>query len=535
MKIREFFYRQRWLLLIFLLGFFLFFYKVGDRDLWDPDEDEYAQVSREMVQLNHWVYPTVNNQPYTIKPVLYNWLIALASLPWGDVNELRARIFSSIAALGTVIIIFYLGILMFSRRAGFLGGMVLGTSFLFIQYARWVQINMLSTFFIALVLYLFYRGYTSSEKRKTSYLMMYVPIGLGVLTMGPVNLILPALVIAFYLIVQGDYNHFKKLQLGWGMLVVLVIIAPYYLIVSFKGAYAYDLFLRTNIIRYFDTWTHRGPFYFYLPNLFSAFMPWSLFLPASLYYTFSQRSRVKRKETGFLIVWAVSIFIFFSFSQCKRTQYILPLFPALSLLVAYLGDQAISHWKDSYYRKLLTVPSIILLTVLVFSALSMPLYALIAQRAWIWEMVALGSICAATALIIAWAVHKKRPALLFVSPGIAMLVLLTYALHFVIPRLEAYESPRPFCQEIVTRLENGGQWAMYNFDKSAYVYYTKRICKEIHGATELGEFFKQDSLSLVAIREEDYVRVKDYLGVTTHVLFREKAGHGRVLLISNQK
>ena len=109
MQIREFFYRQRWLFLIFILGFFLFFYKVGDRDLWAPDEDEYAQVSREMVQLNHWTYPTVNNQPYTIKPVLYNWLVALISIPWGDVNEFRARIFSSIAAIATMVFVFYLG------------------------------------------------------------------------------------------------------------------------------------------------------------------------------------------------------------------------------------------------------------------------------------------------------------------------------------------------------------------------------------------------------------------------------------------
>ena len=74
---------------------------------------------------------------------------------------------------------------------------------------------------------------------------------------------------------------------------------------------------------------------------------------------------------------------------------------------------------------------------------------------------------------------------------------------------------------------------MYNFNKSAYVYYTNRICKVIRGAKELGEFFKQDSLSLVVIREEDYVRVKDYLGITTCVLCSEKAGHRSMLLISN--
>ena len=151
MKFRELYCRKKWLFLIVVLGFFLFFYKIGDRDLWAPDEDEYDQVSREMVQLNHWAYPTVNNHPYTIKPILYNWLVAVISIPSGDVNELRARVFSSIAALGTVIIVFYLGTLMFSSRTGFLGALILGTSVLFLQYARWVQINMLATFFIMVV------------------------------------------------------------------------------------------------------------------------------------------------------------------------------------------------------------------------------------------------------------------------------------------------------------------------------------------------------------------------------------------------
>ncbi|MCP4622451.1 MAG: hypothetical protein GY850_02855, partial [bacterium] len=59
-----------------LVGFALFFYMVGDRDLWAPDEDEYAQMSREMIRFNNWAFPTVNGQPWAIKPVLYNWLIA---------------------------------------------------------------------------------------------------------------------------------------------------------------------------------------------------------------------------------------------------------------------------------------------------------------------------------------------------------------------------------------------------------------------------------------------------------------------------
>ena len=140
--------KHKILILLLLVGFLLFFYKVGDRDLWAPDEDEYAQMSREMIRSGNWAFPTVNGQPWAIKPVLYNWLIALVSLPWDDVDEFRARIFSSLAALGTYLATFYLGRRAFSPLAGLLSAAVLGTSVLFLQYARWSQTNMLSTFFM---------------------------------------------------------------------------------------------------------------------------------------------------------------------------------------------------------------------------------------------------------------------------------------------------------------------------------------------------------------------------------------------------
>jgi 4-amino-4-deoxy-L-arabinose transferase-like glycosyltransferase len=66
---------RKWILLLLLLiSYPLLFHKLGDRDIWSPDEDEYVQVNREMVLDGHWMYPTVNGQPYSIKPPLFNWL-----------------------------------------------------------------------------------------------------------------------------------------------------------------------------------------------------------------------------------------------------------------------------------------------------------------------------------------------------------------------------------------------------------------------------------------------------------------------------
>ena len=334
------------LILLFCMGFLLFFYKVGDRDLWAPDEDEYAQMSREMIRYGNWIFPTVNGQPWAIKPVLYNWLIAAVALPGGDVDEFDARIFSALAALGTFLMTFYLGRRMFSAQAGILGATALGTSILFLKFSRWSQTYMLSTFFAMLALYFFYRGYQSENRRTVSYLLMYAATGLGVLTMGPVNLVMPGLVIFLYLIVMKDWRHLRHLRLGWGILIFVAITAPWDVAVSMQEGYAFDLLVKTNVSRYFHTWTHQQPFYYYLMNLPWAFAPWSLFLPGAFHLAFSRRSQEDRSALRFLLIWAIALFVFFSLSQAKRDEYILGLYPAPALLVGYWGDKAIQLWPD---------------------------------------------------------------------------------------------------------------------------------------------------------------------------------------------
>jgi hypothetical protein len=86
----------------------------------------------------------------------------------------------------------------------------------------------------------------------------------------------------------------------------------------------------------------------------------------------------------------------------------------------------------------------------------------------------------------------------------------------------------------VAHLENGGQWAMYDLFRPAYVYYTNRFCEVLRNGPELRAFLEHEPPSLVVIREKDYKRIKDNLGIATRVLFREKIGHRSMLLIANQ-
>ena len=519
---------------LLVVGFLLFVYKVGDRDLWAPDEDEYAQMSREMIRTNNWVFPTVNGEPWTIKPVLYNWLVSAISLPWGDVDEFRARIFSSLAAMGTILVTFHLGKITFTPLTGFLGALMLGTNLLFLQHARWAQTYVLSTFFATLAIYLFFRGYRSGYKRTTSYLLMYAAVGLGVLTMGPVNLAIPALVIFFYLLITKDLKHILNMRVVWGILIFAAITFPWYVLVSLKGEYGSELLISTNILRYFTDLHHARPFYYYLKDLPWAFLPWSLFLPGAFILAFSKRSKDDKQSLQFILIWIIALFIFFSISRGKRPPYILSIYPALALLVGYLGDQAVQLWQDRFYQKAIIIPSLILLGALALFTVAPPVVTGIWFKREFSLAVGMSAINAIFALLIWFAWRKKQAQQLILLPAGFMLVFIIYSVHFLVPKIEEYKSPRPFCEEIVKRVEKGADWAMYQFYRATYVYYTDSFAKVLNTEEELNRFLNQPEQSIVAMKEKGYRNLSASLKAKSHLIYQRKIGHRLMVLISNQ-
>ncbi|MEE9496579.1 MAG: hypothetical protein V3V39_08635, partial [Desulfobacterales bacterium] len=372
-------------------------------------------------------------------------------------------------------------------------------------------------------------------KRTLSYLLMYASVGLGVLTMGPVNLIMPGMVIFFYLIVMKDFKHLKQLRLGWGILIFLAITMPWYILVSLKEGYGFDLLIKTNISRYFDTWTHAQPFYYYIIDFPWAFAPWSLFLPGALLLAFSKRVRDDRPAVKFLLVWVISLFLFFSFSQAKRPQYILAIYPAFALLVGYLGEKAVNFWREKYYQRMIIIPALIFGGFLALATIALPVIAGIFFKPWFTAALGVSIITGSFAVLLWLARRKNQPHQLLFLPAIFMLVFTLYSVHVLIPKMEYYKSPRPFGEEIAARLEKGGQWAMYRFYRAAYVYYTDSFCKVLKDEQELEAFLKQPTLSLVVLKEKHYEGLGDSLKEKTYVLTKRQIGHRLMVLISNQK
>ena len=295
---------RKWILLLLLvLSYPLFFYKLGDRDIWSPDEDEYVQVNREMVLDGHWIYPTANGQPYTINPPLFNWLGSAFAKLNGEVTEHTSRLPSALAASAGILILYFIGTKLFGHRTGLLSALIIGTTPIYIEFGRWIQINMISTMLLTATLALFYWGYRDERKRAPAYLLMYVPVGLGTLNMGLVDVVMPMIVIGLYLIAEKDVRHILKLRIGWGILV----------------------FLSARCI---------------LPLLLAS-------------------DKNGKEAAAFPVPVGGGSVRFFSIAQTKRSEYLLPIFPAMALLVAYVIDRSLRLWDESFTATFFFSPTIL--------------------------------------------------------------------------------------------------------------------------------------------------------------------------------
>jgi len=169
-----------------------------------------------------------------------------------------------------------------------------------------------------------------------------------------------------------------------GILIYLALVAPWYIMVSLRGEYAQNLIVVTNFSRYFKEWAHVRPFYYYLSTTPPYFLPWFFFLPGALYLCFSQRTREDRKQLLFLFVWVVGLFIFFSLSKTKRSEYLLPIFPAMALLVGYLIDRGLRAWDESlFWRRLVLWPLFFLLSTLMAAGVGLIIYGAIFSTDWL--------------------------------------------------------------------------------------------------------------------------------------------------------
>ncbi|MFQ5876967.1 MAG: ArnT family glycosyltransferase [Acidobacteriota bacterium] len=520
------------LLLVLPLAALLFALNLGGRDLWAPDEPRSGEIVREMLEDGSWAILHNNGEPYLEKPPLYFWLAAAFSLPAGRVTEFSVRLPSSLAALLTVLSVFYLGRALFGRRTGALAAVVLATAQEFFMEARWAHTDMLWTLLLTLACLAFYRAHESGGDRRwlTAF---YLSMGLATLTKGPLGLLLPILAAAVFLAACRELGFLRRAGLLWGLPVALAPglawLASYYLAAGepFPLGFAFGRMAE----RYARGVHHAKPFFHTFTSLAVGFMPWAVLLPVAIGHTFPRRRSRGHRSGVYLYTWITVMLSVFAFSVEKRGVYLLPLAPCLALVVGRFWDAALFEWEPPpFLRSSRWSLGAALLVVVLASAHYLPL---VRQRSpgLLAPAVLLASILGAATLVSILLLRRAGAAALALYAFGAVACYLVVTLG-VFPVLNLYKSARPFCRR-VSAIVGSAPLGIYPDYREAYAFYTGRFLDVLRAPGELRTFFGSNLDAFCLIEDRHLEAARTAIDRDPLILDRQEVGHRLMLLVTS--
>jgi 4-amino-4-deoxy-L-arabinose transferase-like glycosyltransferase len=329
----------------------LWLYALGARTLVPTDEGRYAEMAREMVATGDWITPRLNAIKYFEKPPLQIWMTALAFKAFG-LGEWQARLWTGLCGLLGVVLTWQAGRRLFDEQTGLTAALVLGSCF---WWAGMGHINTLDMGLAGMMsltlcgLLLGQNPAASPAERRRWMLLCWVGMALAVLSKSLIGVMLPGAVLVLYTLASRDWAIWKRLHMGLGLLVFFAITVPWHVLVSIKNPeFAQFFFVHEQFQRFTSKVHHReGPWYYFIPLLIIGVLPWLTVLGQSVWqgWRSGSSSGTGTGNRGFqpgkmLVIWAVFIFVFFSISGSKLPSYILPIFPALALLMALCLQRA---------------------------------------------------------------------------------------------------------------------------------------------------------------------------------------------------
>jgi 4-amino-4-deoxy-L-arabinose transferase-like glycosyltransferase len=316
------------------------------RPLFNPDEGRYAEIPREMLSGGDWVVPHLNGLAYIEKPPLQYWATALTYRLLGA-SAFAARLYTAVTALATVLLVWLAARRLWSAETAWRAAAVLCAMFIFVVLGQLLTLDMSLTFYMTLSLAAFLLAQQATQPRHWM-ILAWVASALGVLTKGLVAAVIPLAVLILYSAYARDFAPWRRLHAAWGLPLFLCITVPWHWLAQQRlPDFLQFFFVHEHLARYLTPIAdRREPWWFFGAVFLAGGMPWTLSALRVLAGGW-RRSPVgaagEFQPTVFLWIWVVFIGVFFSLSDSKLMPYILPVMPAVALLIAVLPVQTLKR------------------------------------------------------------------------------------------------------------------------------------------------------------------------------------------------
>ena len=331
---------------LLLLAFAVFYLlPMGLHGLWIPDETRYAQISQEMLQSGNWVAPHFMGVRYFEKPAAGYWLIALGQAVFGE-NLFGVRVASALTTGLSVVLAYLIARRLWNdpRKSfacallymsfGLVAGQA-GYSNLDPQFTFWVNLSLVALWFAL--------DSRTPRSRLGAWAVLGVACGMGFMTKGFLAWLLPVLIAVPYILWQrrlGELLRYGPLAI----VVAAILCVPWALAIHLQEPDYWRFFFWHEHIRRFsaDNAQHARAWWFFLPIMVVACLPWAALLPATLIKTWKDKAQ---PAIVFLALWLLLPLAFFSMSRGKLPTYIMPCLLPLALLMGHALIDLIQQGK----------------------------------------------------------------------------------------------------------------------------------------------------------------------------------------------
>ena len=443
------------------------------RDFWAPDEPDFAEHVREMLERKSLLVPYENGKPYSEKPIFYYWALA-ATTPFtgGDVSPLGTRVPSALAAAALVFGAAFLAGRSGGEREALLAGAATAVTPIVFWQGQFVQTDALFSALLMLAfISLFFLEQREKEtgdfleseegsgpgakRRENSFWLwtLRVSLAAAVLTKGPLAVVLAGLVVLARCAVRRSWGPLLATHPLRSIFYFLALVVPWYFFAARAGGpeYAYDLVVNQNWNRFFRAFDHVQPWWFYFESVWSDFFPWAPLAVAAPLVLAPRRFFRERPELGFSTTVAAVCFVFLSLSQAKQGKYLLVAYPFAAVLVAafvHAGDRPRDPHDATrtYVRGYLALAAVLLLIAAALlgpvARRRAPEFASLAPL--LAVPLAVGG--AGTLVVLLLRRREAAPAALALAAAVAAGEAATGAALF--PALDTLKTGRPFYERI---------------------------------------------------------------------------------------
>ena len=330
--------------------------------LFDDADSFHAEAVREMVLTGDWTTLRLDNGiRYLEKAPLMYWLAALSVSAFG-LHDWAVRLPLALFSLFLILLVYRFGSRFFGERAGFYSGVVIATCLGHYAFTRIFLPDVLLTFFLTSCLYAYARITVEQvEPKKIGPVdlrcaALYVSAALGLLSKGLVAVVFPGAIILFHIILTGNWKVLKRLQIGYGVIIFLIVGAPWHVAAALANQdFLWFYFIREHFLRYLGL-RYPKDYGTVPPLLFSGLLlvwllPWSAFIwqlvhdfSRSVVHLWKKRtnnarpselqsaSKMPDEPSLLLFVWIVTVLLFFSFGTTQE-YYSFPVLSAFALLL----------------------------------------------------------------------------------------------------------------------------------------------------------------------------------------------------------